>query len=63
MEAYMSWEASRALRTEPFMNRVASATSGSGIEGLRSWINSTSARETLRPSSKNLVTRSTFSKA
>src|SRR5215217_6827349 len=63
IEAYMSAEASLAFRTVPLINRVASATSGSGFERLRSWINSTSARATLCSSSKNLAVRSTFSVA
>src|SRR5215218_6541143 len=63
IEAYMSAEASLAFRTVPLINRVASATSGSGFERLRSWINSTSARATLCASSKNLAVRSTFSVA
>jgi hypothetical protein len=33
------------------------------MEGLRSWLSSTSARESERSSSKNLETRSTFSEA
>jgi hypothetical protein len=59
----MSAEATLALSTVPLIKKVASATSGSGFEELRSWINSTSARETLRLSSKNLAIRSTFSVA
>jgi hypothetical protein len=63
MEAYMSSEASLALSTDPLMNNVASATSGSETARLRSCKSSTSARETLRSSSKNRATRSTFSLA
>jgi hypothetical protein len=63
MEAYMSSEASLAFSTDPLINNVASATSGSETARLRSWMSSTSAREAVRSSSKNLVTRSTFSKA
>src|SRR5215212_1449661 len=60
MEAYMSAEASLAFKTAPLMKRVVSAISRSGIEGLRSCISSTSARETLWSSSKNLRIRSIF---
>src|SRR4028119_1887736 len=59
----MSAEATLALSTVPLIKKVASATSGSGFEELRSWINSTSARETLRPSPQNLPLPSTFSPA